>query len=102
MEKMITENREQIDETMKTNMDEMENKMDKKMNENSSHMENKMDDMTNKIDENIQKSMKELQKSLSSMIFHALNERLSKGDIKMKGTQENKGSIPVEQPVNNK
>jgi hypothetical protein len=54
------------------------------------------------MDENIQKSMKELQNSLSSMMFHALDDRLSKGDIKMQGTQENKGSILVEQPVDNK
>jgi hypothetical protein len=46
--------------------------------------------------------MKELKNSLSSMIFHALDERLSKGDIKMQGTHENKGSIQVEQPVDNK
>jgi hypothetical protein len=37
--------------------------------------------------------MKELQNSFSSMIFQALDERLPKGDIKMQGTNENKGSI---------
>jgi len=46
--------------------------------------------------------MKELKNSLSSMMFHALNDRLSKGDIKMQGTREIKGSIMVEQPVDNK
>ena len=56
------------------------------------------------MDENkveIQKSMEELQNSLSSMIFHALDERLPKGDIKKKGTHENKCSIHVEQPSRN-
>jgi hypothetical protein len=113
MEKRITENRKQMehkmDETIKINMVEMENNMDKKMNENSAHMEykldKKMDDMKNKMDENkeeIQKTMKELQNYLSSMIFHVLDERISKGDIKMQGNQENKGSIMVEQLVGNK
>ena len=46
--------------------------------------------------------MKELKNYLSSMMFHALDDKLSKGDIKMKGAQENKGSIQVEQHVNNK
>jgi hypothetical protein len=46
--------------------------------------------------------MKELQNSMSSMIFHALDERLPKVDIKMQGTHENKGSIHVEKPINNK
>jgi hypothetical protein len=62
-------------------------------------------DMKKKMDENkeeIQKSMKELENSMSSMIFQALDEKLPKGDIKMQGTHENKGSIHVEQPVNNK
>jgi hypothetical protein len=35
------------------------------------------------------------------MIFHALDERLPKGDIKMQGTHENKGGIKVEQPADN-
>jgi hypothetical protein len=34
--------------------------------------------------------MNELQNSMSSMIFHALDERLPKGDIKMQGNHENK------------
>jgi hypothetical protein len=59
---------------MKINIDEMENKMDE-----------------NKIE--IQNHMKELQNSLSSMIFQDLYERIPKGDIKMQGTRENKGSI---------
>jgi DUF4097 and DUF4098 domain-containing protein YvlB len=66
---------------------EMEKNMKEKMNENREHMEKKMDDMKNKMDENkeeIQKSMKELKNSMSSMIFHALYERLPKGDIKYK------------------
>jgi hypothetical protein len=37
--------------------------------------------------------MKELHNSLSSLISHALDERPPKGDIKMQGTHENKGSI---------
>jgi len=90
MEKTITKNKEK----MKRNMDEMENKMDEK----NTNMKNKMDE--NK--EEIQKIMKELQNSLSSMIFHALDERIPKRDIKMKGTCENKGSIHVEQTKNNK
>jgi DNA repair exonuclease SbcCD ATPase subunit len=95
MEKRITENRKQ----MEHKMDEMENKMDKKMNENENEMKENMDemenklykkmnDMTNMMDENIQKSMKELQNSFSSMVFHSLYDRPSKGDIKMKGTWE--------------
>jgi hypothetical protein len=78
---------------MEKKMDEMENNMDKKMEENKNDMKNKMDE--NK--EEIQKSMKELQNSMSSMIFHDLDERLPKGDIKMQVTHENKGSIHVEQ-----
>ena len=44
--------------------------------------------------------MKEIKYPMSSMIFHAQDERLSKGNVKMQGTQENKGSIMVEQIVN--
>ena len=98
MENMIDKKRNENNNEMKINMDKMENKIDKKMDD----IKNKMDDMTNKMDENIQKSMKELEKSLSSMMFHALDDRLSKGDIKIQGTQENKGSIMVEQPTDNK
>jgi len=36
------------------------------------------------------KSMKELQNSMSSMIFHVLDERIPKGDIKWQGNHENK------------
>jgi hypothetical protein len=43
--------------------------------------------------EEIQKSIKELQNSLYPVIFHSLDVRLSKGDIKMQRTHENKGSI---------
>ena len=46
--------------------------------------------------------MKEMKNSSSSMIFHALDESHSKENIKMKGTQENKCSILVEQPNENK
>ena len=46
--------------------------------------------------------MKEMQNSMSYMIFQVLDERLPKGDIKMKRTHENKGSIHVEQTANNK
>jgi hypothetical protein len=46
--------------------------------------------------------MKELKNSLSSMIFQAIDERHPKGYIKIQGTHENKGSIQVEQLVNNK
>jgi transcriptional regulator of heat shock response len=92
---------------LKTNMDEnrkeMEKKMEEKMNENSSHvenkMDNKMDDMKNKMDKNkeeIQKSMKELKKSMSSIIFHALDERNPKGDLKIQGNHENKENRVVE------
>ena len=45
--------------------------------------------------------MKEMQKSMSSMIFQDLDERLPKGDLKMQGTHENKGSIHVKQASNN-
>jgi hypothetical protein len=51
--------------------------------------------------EEIQNSMKKMQNSMSSMIFQALDERLSKGDIKMQGTHENEGNIRVEQIVDN-
>jgi hypothetical protein len=106
--------KDEIKNKMDENMKEMENKMEekmnenwehmeKKMNENSAHMENNMDrnmgDMKNKMDENkeeIQKSMKELQNSMSSMIFHALDERLCKGDLKIQGNHENKENKVVE------
>jgi hypothetical protein len=94
MERKMGEMENKMEENknyMKKKMDGMENKMDKKMDENK-----------NEIKEEIQKSMKELQNSISSMNFHALDERLSKGNIKMKGTQENKGSILVEQLADNK
>jgi hypothetical protein len=94
MEKKITENKEQMEkkiiinkEEMKINMEQMENNMDKRMDENK---------------EEIQKSMKELQTSSYFVIFHASDERLPKGDIKMKGTHENKGSTHVVQPIDNK
>jgi hypothetical protein len=61
-----------------------------------------MNENKNYIKEEIKKSMKELKNYMSSMIFHALDERHSKGNIKMKGTRENKGSILVEQVVDNK
>ena len=61
-----------------------------------------MDENKNDLKEEIQKSMKELKNSMSSMIFHALDESHSKENIKMKGTQENKCSILVEQPDENK
>jgi gas vesicle protein len=81
--KKIIENKEE----MKRNMDDNKNSMKKKMDENK---------------EEIQKTMKELQNCMSSMMFQALDERLPKGDIKMQGTHENKGSIHVEQPTDNK
>jgi len=40
--------------------------------------------------------MNEFQKYMSSIFFQDLYERLPKGDIKMKGTRENKGNIQVE------
>jgi hypothetical protein len=40
--------------------------------------------------------MNELQNSMSSMIFHALDERLPKRDIKMQGNHENKENKVVE------
>jgi hypothetical protein len=45
--------------------------------------------------------MKEMQNSMSSMIFQDLDERPPKGEIKNKVTHENKGSIHVEQIVDN-
>jgi hypothetical protein len=72
---------------------EMERKMD--------DMENNMEENKNDIKEEIQNSMKEMQKSMSSMIIQALDERFPKGDMKMQGTHENKGSIHVEQTANN-
>jgi hypothetical protein len=90
---------------MKKKMDNMKNKMD----ENTEEMKINIDEMESKMDKNmdenkveIEKSMKELQKSLSSTIFQAVDEIPPKGDIKMQGTHENKGSIWVEQPTNNK
>jgi hypothetical protein len=56
------------------------------MDENKNDMKMNMD----KNKEDIQKPMEELKKSMSSMIFHALDERLHKGDIKMKGIHKNK------------
>jgi hypothetical protein len=40
--------------------------------------------------------MLELQNSMSSMILHALDERLPKGDIKMQGNHENVEEIKIE------
>jgi hypothetical protein len=48
------------------------------------------------MDENkveLQKSMKELKYSMSSLMSQDLYERPPKGDIKMKGIHDNKGSI---------
>jgi hypothetical protein len=61
--------------------DGMENKMD----ENRKEMEKKMD----KNREHMEKKMLELKIFMSSMILDALDERLPKGDIKMKGNHEN-------------
>jgi hypothetical protein len=41
-------------------------------------------------------NMLELQNSISSIILHTLNERLPKGDIKMKGNHENVEEINIE------
>jgi hypothetical protein len=63
--------------------------MKNKMDENQEHMERKME---NKMDENrehMEKKMLELQNSMSSMILHALDERLPIGNIKMQGNHEN-------------
>ena len=38
---------------------------------------------------------------MSSIILQALDERLPKGDMKMPGTHEKKGSSHVEQPTDN-
>jgi hypothetical protein len=54
------------------------------------------------MDENkkeIQNSMKELK---NTMFFQDLDERIPKEDIKMQRAHENKGSIQVEQPIDNK
>jgi hypothetical protein len=75
MEKKIIENKEE----MKINVEQMEHRMDGNMKINMDGMENNM--YENK--EEIQKSIKELQSSMSSMIFHALDDILPKGDIKM-------------------
>jgi hypothetical protein len=40
--------------------------------------------------------MLELQNSMSSMILHAQDERLPKGDIKIQGNQENREEIKIE------
>ena len=90
---------------MERNIDEMENKLKENKNDMKKKMEENKNDMKKKMDENkekIQKSMKELQNFMSYMIFHSLYERLPKEDIKIQGTHENKGSIHVEQPVDNK
>jgi len=58
-------------------MDGVENNMD----ENQEHMENKM---------------LELKISMSSLILHALDERLPEGDIKMHGNHENVREINIE------
>jgi hypothetical protein len=39
---------------------------------------------------------------MSSIILQSLDERLPKGDMKMPGTHENKGSVHVEKPTDNK
>jgi hypothetical protein len=85
----------------------MEGKMDG-MENNMEVMKNKMDDMENKMEENKndikrerQNSMKEM-KNMFSLIFQAIDEGFSKGDIKMEWTHENKGSTHVEQTANNK
>jgi seryl-tRNA synthetase len=67
-------------------------------------MEKKMEHMENNMDENrvqIEKKMEELQNSMST-ILQTLDGRLSKSDIVTKETHENKGSVHVEQPYNNK
>jgi hypothetical protein len=63
-------------EEMERNMELVEMNMD----ENTKHMENKM---------------LELKNSMSSMILHALDERIHKGDIKMKGNHENVEEINI-------
>jgi hypothetical protein len=46
--------------------------------------------------EHMEKKMLELQNSMSSMILHALDERLPIGDIKMQGNHENVVEIKIE------
>jgi hypothetical protein len=78
-----------------------------KIDENKIYMESKMDEMEKKMDENnndmkknmdenkeeIQKSMNELKNYMSSMIFHALYERLPKGDIKRRNSENNENKV---------
>jgi hypothetical protein len=71
--------------------------MENKMHENEVQMENKMDEMEKKMD----KKMEELKNSVSTIIQN-LYVRLSKSDIVTEETCENKGSIHVEKPSNNK
>jgi len=55
--------------------------------------------MENKIDENrkgMEKKMLELQNFMSSVIFHVVDERLHKGDIKLQGNHENIEEINIE------
>ena len=61
-------------------------------------MKKNMDDMKINMDEN----KEEIQKAMSFIILQDLDERIPKGDRKMPGTHENKGSIHVEQPTDNK
>jgi chromosome segregation ATPase len=84
---------------MEKKMEKMENKMDENKNDMKKKTDENKNDMKKKMDENkeeIQKYMNELKNSMSSMIFHALYERLPKGDIKMQGIHENKENKVVE------
>jgi hypothetical protein len=62
------------------------------MDEMEKHVENKMDDM----EKHMEKEMLDLQNSMSSMILHALDESLPKGEIKLQGNHENAEEINIE------
>jgi hypothetical protein len=72
-------------------------KVEKKMDE----VENKMDENKKEMEKHREKKMLELQKSMSSMILHALDERVPKGDIKVQGNHENIEEIRIESQNHN-
>jgi hypothetical protein len=49
-----------------------------------------------KMEKHMENKMLELKNSMSSMILHALDERLPKGDIKLQGNHENVEEINIE------
>jgi len=75
----------ELEDQIKNKNDEMEKNMDKNKND----MNNKMDENRKEMKKHMEKKMLELKISMSSMILHALDERLPKEDIKLQGNHEN-------------